>query len=133
MAVGEFEKFRAIKTEELAEAWATLDAAGGGADEGRPRTPPGKVGLGEFGLFMRRGEHVHREYYGEPPQRPWRERVLSERRQKADEGRATLDRRSRRDLGRSMEGAPRARDDPPLLAPDREKHARLANIPSGLA
>jgi len=112
----------------LREAWRTLDAAGAGADESRPLTPSGKVARGEFGLFMRRGEAVHKEYDEQRP--PWRERVLSERQQKAGAVRAQLDQLYHRDLKRSMEGEPRASDDE-ILTLSEALNGRMAELQAG--
>ena len=80
---------------QIKAAWLALDKNGSGF-----------ISAGEFGGMMRRGEHVQAGFVEQKA--PWQERVHSQRWQKAEEVRQTMDRLFHRDLKASMAGAPRA-------------------------
>ena len=80
---------------QIKAAWLALDKNGSGF-----------ISAGEFGGMMRRGEHVQAGFVEQKA--PWQQRVHSQRWQKAEEVRQTMDRLFHRDLKASMAGAPRA-------------------------
>ena len=78
---------------QIKAAWLALDKNGSGF-----------ISAGEVGGMMRRGEHVQAGFVEQKA--PWQERVHSQRWQKAEEVRQTMDRLFHRDLKASMAGAP---------------------------
>eukprot|EP00966_Prymnesium_polylepis_P101840 2358276-Prymnesium_polylepis.1 len=81
--------------ERVKAVWVALD-----------RDSSGQICAGEFGKFMRKGEHVLREEYV-----PWRERLVEKKRHLAAVQRHRRDLRVHRDIKWSMEGAARASEE----------------------